>query len=112
MDVQDNRSTGARRPAAEHVAAAAETLRLLTDHTRLTLLHALAQGDAERNELTAHVGLEAAIVSQQLSRLRLARLITSYKADGRVVYSLPDPHLRRMVSEMLAFAERSAAEAG
>lgn len=99
-------------PSPGHVAAAAEFLRLLTDHTRLTLLHTLAQGDAGREALTKAVGADAATVSQQLSRLRLARLIASYKDGDRVVYSLPDPHLRRMVTEALLYAERSVAESG
>ena len=86
----------------------------MTDHTRLTLLHTLAQGDAGREALTkalsGALGADAATVSQQLSRLRLARLISSYKDGDRVVYSLPDPHLRRMVTEALLYAGRLVAE--
>jgi DNA-binding transcriptional ArsR family regulator len=92
-------------PGEEQFALAAEVLALLGDRTRLTLLHALTGGEADVTTLTEVCGAARPAVSQHLARLRLAGLVATRKEGRRVVYSLRDGHLRRLVDEALNVAD-------
>ncbi|WP_432130697.1 ArsR/SmtB family transcription factor [Streptomyces tendae] len=94
-----------RTPGEEQFALAAEVLALLGDRTRLTLLHALTGGEADVTTLTGACGAARPAVSQHLARLRLAGLVDTRKEGRRVVYSLRDGHLRRLVDEALNVAD-------
>ncbi|MCF1600489.1 ArsR/SmtB family transcription factor [Streptomyces muensis] len=94
-----------RTPGEEQFALAAELLALLGDRTRLTLLHALTAGEADVTTLTEACGAARPAVSQHLARLRLAGLVNTRKEGRRVVYSLRDGHLRRLVDEALNVAD-------
>jgi DNA-binding transcriptional ArsR family regulator len=94
-----------RNPGEEQIALAAELLALLGDRTRLTLLHALTSGEADVTTLTEACGAARPAVSQHLARLRTAGLVATRKDGRRVIYSLPDGHLRRLVAEALNVAD-------
>ncbi|MFB9350438.1 ArsR/SmtB family transcription factor [Streptomyces heliomycini] len=94
-----------RTPGEEHFALAAELLALLGDRTRLTLLHALTGGEADVTTLTEVCGAARPAVSQHLARLRLAGLVDTRKEGRRVIYSLRDGPLRRLVDEALNVAD-------
>ncbi|WP_416983371.1 ArsR/SmtB family transcription factor [Streptomyces sp. T028] len=94
-----------RTPGEEQLALAAELLALLGDRTRLTLLHALTSGEADVTTLTEACGAARPAVSQHLARLRLAGLVQTRKEGRRVIYSLSDGHLRRLVDEALNVAD-------
>ncbi|MFI6014723.1 ArsR/SmtB family transcription factor [Streptomyces sp. NPDC051243] len=94
-----------RTPGEEQFALAAELLALLGDRTRLTLLHALTAGEADVTTLTEACGAARPAVSQHLARLRLAGLVNTRKEGRRVIYSLRDGHLRRLVDEALNVAD-------
>jgi DNA-binding transcriptional ArsR family regulator len=89
----------------EQFALAAELLALLGDRTRLALLHALTGGEADVSTLTEACGAARPAVSQHLARLRLAGLVDTRKDGRRVIYSLADGHLRRVVDEALSLAD-------
>lgn len=44
-------------------------------------------------------------VSRHLARLRMSGLVTTRKEGRRVIYALPDGHLRRLVTEALHIAD-------
>ncbi|WP_065962260.1 ArsR/SmtB family transcription factor [Streptomyces sparsogenes] len=94
-----------REPSSEQLARAAEVLGLLADRTRLALLHTLSGGEADVTTLTAACGAARPAVSQHLAKLRLAGLVTSRKDGRRVVYTLQDGHLARLVAEALDHAD-------
>ncbi|MCX4432247.1 MULTISPECIES: ArsR/SmtB family transcription factor [Streptomyces] len=94
-----------RTPGEEQFALAAELLALLGDRTRLALLHALTGQEADVTTLTEACGAARPAVSQHLARLRLAGLVNTRKEGRRVVYSLGDGHLRRVVDEALNLAD-------
>ncbi|WP_369245032.1 ArsR/SmtB family transcription factor [Streptomyces sp. R41] len=94
-----------RTPGEEQFALAAELLALLGDRTRLALLHALTGGEADVSTLTQACGAARPAVSQHLARLRLAGLVNTRKEGRRVIYSLGDGHLRRVVDEALSLAD-------
>ncbi|MFF7853656.1 metalloregulator ArsR/SmtB family transcription factor [Streptomyces sp. NPDC007904] len=94
-----------RTPGEERFALAAELLTVLGDRTRLALLHALTGGEADVSTLTEVCGAARPAVSQHLARLRLAGLVDTRKEGRRVVYSLRDGRLRRLVDEALDVAD-------
>ena len=94
-----------RTPGEEQFALAAELLALLGDRTRLTLLHALTETEADVSTLTEVCGAARPAVSQHLARLRLAGLVSTRKEGRRVIYALRDGHLRRVVAEALNLAD-------
>ncbi len=89
----------------EQFALAAELLALLGDRTRLVLLHALADDEADVTTLTERCGAARPAVSQHLARLRLAGWVSTRKEGRRVIYSLRDGHLPRVVDEALNLAD-------
>ncbi|MDJ1132279.1 ArsR/SmtB family transcription factor [Streptomyces iconiensis] len=92
-------------PGEQQFALAAELLALLGDRTRLALLHALAQSEADVSTLTESCGAQRPAVSQHLARLRMSGLVATRKEGRRVVYTLADGHLRRVVDEALSLAD-------
>ncbi|MFJ4892863.1 ArsR/SmtB family transcription factor [Streptomyces sp. NPDC088788] len=105
MHLSPAHGTHPRSPGEEQFALAAELLALLGDRTRLALLHALADGEADVGTLTEVCGAARPAVSQHLARLRLAGLVNTRKDGRRVIYSLGDGHLRRVVDEALSLAD-------
>ncbi|WP_026925196.1 ArsR/SmtB family transcription factor [Glycomyces arizonensis] len=92
-------------PSSEQFTAAAAVFALLSDQTRLRLLWALAEGDADVSALAASTEAARPAVSQHLAKLRLAGLVQSRREGRRVVYSMTDGHLRRLVVEALSRAD-------
>ncbi|GHI26004.1 transcriptional regulator [Streptomyces hydrogenans] len=94
-----------RTPGAAELAAAAEVFGLLSDPTRLQLLWVLTRGEADVSALTEACGAARPAVSQHLAKLRLGGLVQTRKDGRRVVYALPDGHLKRLVVEALNRAD-------
>jgi len=87
------------------VQSATTTLGMLADATRLRLMARLLHGDQDVTGLTAAVGAARPAVSQHLGKLRLAGLVTMRRDGRRALYTLADPHVRRLVTEALYTAE-------
>lgn len=92
-------------PGAEHYRVAAEVLGLLADRTRLALLRALAESEADVTSLAGAVDAARPAVSQHLARLRMSGLVTTRKEGRRVIYALTDGHLQRLIAEALEVAD-------
>ncbi|CAM5383901.1 ArsR/SmtB family transcription factor [Streptomyces narbonensis] len=97
--------THERTPGARELAAAAEVFALLSDPTRLHLLWLLTHGEADVTALTEACGAARPAVSQHLAKLRLGGLVQSRKDGRRVVYAMPDGHLKRLVVEAISRAD-------
>jgi DNA-binding transcriptional ArsR family regulator len=95
-----------QRPVGNGVVeAAAVTLSLLGDVTRLRLTAELLRGERDVSTLTEAVGAARPAVSQHLAKLRLAGLVAMRREGRRAFYSLADEHVRRLVAESLYAAE-------
>lgn len=92
-------------PGPELLEAAAATLRMLAEPTRLHLLWQLAQGPHTVSELTAEAGVSRTAVSQHLAKLRLSGLVDARKDGRHVIYSLHDGHLERLIRETVNHAD-------
>ncbi|MEU8762443.1 metalloregulator ArsR/SmtB family transcription factor [Streptomyces sp. NPDC048659] len=94
-----------RTPGSRELVAAAGVFALLADPTRLHLVWVLARAESDVTALAAAVGAARPAVSQHLAKLRLGGLVESRKDGRRVVYSLPDGHMRRLVVEAISHAD-------
>ncbi|MFF1379370.1 ArsR/SmtB family transcription factor [Streptomyces sp. NPDC058308] len=94
-----------RSPNRAQLETATTVFALLADPTRLHLLWLLAGGEADVTGLAAASGAARPAVSQHLAKLRLAGLVQARKDGRRMVYSMRDGHLRRLVTEALSHAD-------
>jgi DNA-binding transcriptional ArsR family regulator len=92
-------------PSGEEFEAAADTLKLLADPTRLAIVWALLHGEHSVTELADHVGVRPTAVSQHLAKLRLAGAVRSRRDGNRIFYSAENEHIERLASEALLQAD-------
>ena len=92
-------------PPADSVRRAADALRMLSDPTRLRILWALMQGETSVACLAELAGTSPTAVSQHLSKLRLAGLVTNRRAGTFVFYALADHHIGELVRQALSHAD-------
>ncbi len=79
------------------VEEATEFLKALAHEGRLTILCRLHQGECSVTELEALLSARQSTVSQQLSRLRLERLVKTRREGKTVLYSLADERVESML---------------
>jgi DNA-binding transcriptional ArsR family regulator len=92
-------------PAQDDVRRAAEALRMLADPTRLNILWALMQGETSVACLADLAHTSPTAVSQHLSKLRLAGLVTNRRAGTFVYYTLADDHIGELVRQALSHVD-------
>ncbi|MBB3542672.1 MULTISPECIES: metalloregulator ArsR/SmtB family transcription factor [unclassified Rhizobium] len=81
---------------------ASDFLKALSHHTRLIILCLLTEGEKTVGELEESLGIQQAMVSQQLARLRLDGLVSS-RRDGRLIYySVAHPDTTGLLRFLLA----------
>jgi ArsR family transcriptional regulator len=78
--------------------AKAEFFRTLGHPVRIRVLELLAEGDKPVHELRAAVDVEPASLSQQLSVLRLAGLVSKRHENREVIYSLSLPAVEQLLA--------------
>ncbi|MDE0805283.1 MAG: metalloregulator ArsR/SmtB family transcription factor [Acidimicrobiales bacterium] len=100
-----------RDPTDAEFDAAAETLKLLADPTRLRVMWALLHGEHSVNDLADHVGVRPPAVSQHLAKLRLAGLVRSRREGTRIHYAAENEHIERLAAEALLQADHQIAGA-
>ncbi|PYC87388.1 transcriptional regulator [Streptomyces tateyamensis] len=86
--------------------AKAEFFRTLGHPARIRVLELLQDGPRPVRELLAEIEIEPSSLSQQLSVLRRARLVTATRGGNTVVYALSTPD----VTELLRAARRILTE--
>jgi DNA-binding transcriptional ArsR family regulator len=92
-------------PPADSVRRAADALRMLADPTRLNILWALMQGETSVACLADLAGTSPTAVSQHLSKLRLAGLVTNRREGTFVFYALADDHIGELVTQAVSHAD-------
>lgn len=86
------------RPQAEDVA---NVFRVLSDPTRVAIVHALALAELCNCDLAAILGISESAVSHQMRELRLLKLVTTDKRGRMVYYRLSDTHIRHIFDDTL-----------
>ncbi len=88
----------------------AEIFQALGHSTRLAILETLQDGELPVGAILARLGMEQANVSQHLAILRSRRLVSTRKDGNRVLYSLRDPVLSRVLADMRRYTANHLAE--
>jgi DNA-binding transcriptional ArsR family regulator len=85
--------------------AAARTLRLLSDATRLHLLWHLRESERAVGDLCRAVDRPSPAVSQHLAKLRLGGLVLTRREGTQIFYRLATDHVRELVVDVVAHAQ-------
>ncbi|NNF26636.1 MAG: winged helix-turn-helix transcriptional regulator [Gemmatimonadetes bacterium] len=75
----------------EVLSRAAEIIKLLGHHHRLRIVEALEEGEATVSEVQDALDLPQAVVSQHLSRLRGAGVVSGRREGVNVYYQITEP---------------------
>lgn len=87
-----------RLPLPDQFVQAAELFRLLGDPTRMTILHALADGgELCVCDLAEVAGVSENVVSQAMRLLRAADVVRTRRNGRRIHYRLADAHVRMLL---------------
>jgi DNA-binding transcriptional ArsR family regulator len=87
-------------PTAPQLTSAANTFALLGNASRLQAVWLAAQGVHDVTALAERVGVGTATMSQHLSKLRLAGIISVRRDGRRHIYTVDDPHVLAMVTQI------------
>jgi len=99
-----------RVPDDEQFELAVETFKLLGDVTRLKILWALLHGEHSVTALAGHVGANVSAVSQQLAKLRMARLVRVRRDGNHIFYVAENAHVRHLVEQALFHTDHVAGD--
>ncbi len=101
--------TGTNAPASrELLARIAERLKALAEPTRLSILHALDDGERSVTELTEVVESSQANVSKHLGVMRKAGVVQARRDGMNVYYSVADPAAFEVCRLMCSALEQQA----
>jgi len=92
-------------PTEAQVSVTSDAFRLLSDPTRIRLLWALLQGESSVSCLAELVGASPTAVSQHLSKLRWAKLVSVRREGTFAYYSAADGHVAHLLAEALDHAD-------
>ncbi|MBB5275731.1 ArsR/SmtB family transcription factor [Rhizobium rosettiformans] len=97
--------------------AASNLLKALSHETRLLMLCMLCQGEKTVTEIEHFLGIQQAVVSQQLARLRSDKVVQTRREGRQIYYRIADPQLAELISVLYKMycgplpMQRSEAEA-
>ena len=86
---------------SDDVEALAETFRMLGDPNRLRIVLSCLDAPSSVGDIVDRVGLSQTLVSHHLRLLRATRLLKAGKLGRQVFYSLPDCHVRDMLTNLI-----------
>jgi ArsR family transcriptional regulator, lead/cadmium/zinc/bismuth-responsive transcriptional repressor len=86
---------------ADQKTELAELFRLLGEPNRLGIVASCLDGSLSVGEITQRLALSQSLVSHHLRLLRAARLLKAGKRGKQVFYSIPDCHVREMLTNMI-----------
>jgi len=79
----------------------ADVFRVLSDPTRVSIIHALSLGELCNSDLAAVLGLTESAISHQMRDLRLMKLVTAERRGRSVYYRLTDSHIQHIFADTL-----------
>ena len=88
------------RVSDDAVIELAEMFRLMSDPTRLGIILTCLNRKVSVGDMAARLGLS--LVSHHLRLLRAARLLQAERQGRQVFYLVADPHVRSMLTDMVA----------
>jgi len=79
----------------------AELFRLLGEPNRLGIVASCLDGPLNVGEISTRLSLSQSLVSHHLRLLRAARLLKAGRKGKQIFYSIPDCHVREMLTNMI-----------
>jgi DNA-binding transcriptional ArsR family regulator len=89
-------------PTQPQLDSAAGTFTLLSSPARLHVLWLAAHDTYDVTTLAQRTGLGVATMSQHLTKLRLAGLISARREGRRHFYTVDDPHILALIQQIFA----------
>jgi ArsR family transcriptional regulator, lead/cadmium/zinc/bismuth-responsive transcriptional repressor len=86
---------------ADQTTGLAEMFRLLGEPSRLSIVASCLGGPLSVGEISSRLALSQSLVSHHLRLLRAARLLKAGRRGKQVFYSIPDCHVRDMLTNMI-----------
>ena len=86
---------------ADQTSGLAEMFRLLGEPNRLSIVASCLDGPLSVGEISSRLALSQSLVSHHLRLLRAARLLKAGRRGKQVFYSIPDSHVRDMLTNMI-----------
>jgi DNA-binding transcriptional ArsR family regulator len=74
-----------------------DLLNIASDCTRLKILYAISDHEANVGEIVIAVGASQSLVSHQLKVLRKSHLVVTHKEGHKVYYQLADDHVMKLL---------------
>ncbi|TDC72366.1 ArsR/SmtB family transcription factor [Streptomyces hainanensis] len=90
----------AGEPTPAQLRAGADTFGLLSSPVRLHLVWLLANEPADVGTLAQRVGMSIPTVSQHLTKLRLAGVISGHRKGRHHHYAVDDPHVLTLIRQI------------
>lgn len=87
----------ADQPPIPGAVIRARWFRVLADPTRLAIIEQILTGACSVSELVARTGLPRSRVSNHLACLRWCQFVRAERQGRRVLYTVADPRLRRLL---------------
>ncbi|MEN3043361.1 MAG: metalloregulator ArsR/SmtB family transcription factor [Fervidobacterium sp.] len=78
-----------------------EFFSLFSDPTRLKIIICLKESEQSVSELSKNLGISQSAVSHQLRILRQGRVVRYRKVGKKVLYSLDDEHVVRIIDQAI-----------
>lgn len=92
---------------AEDISAQVSIMRTVSNEVRVGLLETLTSKEYCVNELQDLTGLSQSALSQHLSRLRTAHLVTTRRSAQQVYYRAADPLVGELLTLLRALSNKS-----
>lgn len=89
-------------PTQPQLTSAAGAFTLLGNPARLHVLWLAAQGRYDVTTLAERTGSGVATMSQHLTKLRLAGLISARREGRHHIYTVDDPHILTLIQQIFA----------
>ncbi len=86
----------------------ADVFRVLSDPTRVSIIHALSLGELCNGDLAAVLGISESAISHQMRELRLMKLVTADKRGRMVYYRLTDTHIQHIFQDTLRHVQEDS----
>ena len=82
-------------------ADVADLFRVLSDPTRVSIIHALSLEELCNGDLATVLGVSESAVSHQMRELRLMKLVTAERRGRQIYYRLTDTHIQHIFQDTL-----------
>ena len=89
----------------ETVQKTADTFKVLSDPTRIRILHYLCREESSVSDIAADLDLKQSTVSHQLRTLKLYRLVTYRREGTTLYYTFNDDHVMHTLQQMIDHVE-------